>query len=242
MSDFEHPQLQVKIPMHLKELFLKLETLKRFIHEEFPDNVFRDNVMIHTIRCVNRANTLDTPGTKKITEILFVHDIPELITGDIDVIKKLDHPKKYNDLTTQEDIAIKTLLNNQDQVKMIDFNYAKAFLKGEKHDERRLSSEALISVIIDGLDGNMAFHHFLSRWLKSPAYDSSKLPPARAGLYAVVSREKNIKAMSKIKSFSVKIPLQLIDETIIEIKKMWKSVPDKRIPASIAEGLEIVNL
>ncbi len=132
LNSKSYQEVSLTIPPDLSELVNSLTAVKRFQFKEYPPNVFIDNTYTHTLRCVGLARSSTLPLNQALLErILWVHDIPEILIGDVTVIEKYRDKKIDQKVEKSEEEASRQLLSINDQELLKRFNAASDFLKGK---------------------------------------------------------------------------------------------------------------
>jgi 5'-deoxynucleotidase YfbR-like HD superfamily hydrolase len=230
-SNLEHA------PDRLQENIHKLFKIKRF--SSYEEGIFSNNVGQHTLQCVELASDLpvDPQTQDKIKGILWIHDIPEIITSDRTVIE-IEELGLEKDTKLRETKAAKKLLSKSDQKLLVEFNRAHQVLKGNSDEDVR--PEAGIAAIIDRIEGNVEFHRSLSKWCGSDNYERHKLPSSNALRFTLETHNTFTQNLSKCKLRGKlnEAAKTLVDFHLNEASKAWRNVPESRIPKEVKLMIE----
>jgi len=238
----EYPQP----PLDLKEKVDQMESIIRFVDSRYPDGVFNDNDKLHTQRLVAIADLETIRGVDefRLARELWVHDIPELITGDI-VSPTKDLREKSGDTTfiDEEDSAAQEILSPDDLKLYRDFVLSGNFLKGKTDDISGISAEGLIAFVIDKIDGNMYFHYFLAAWFANDNGEPKDASEASL-IYCFNQRNMFKKALVKAEdkfSEAVETCMSLLDYQIGFIVDAWNKVSPSNRPDVINQEFEALE-
>lgn len=231
-----HSQVS-SIPKDLEDHIEKLSTVARFASKGYPKHVFKGlNTRVHTLKCTYLAGILDIPNKidrHKLSRILWIHDIPEIITEDITVIDKQNDKNAENEFYYRELIAGRRLLNDSDLLMLVNFNIANYFLSGKI--DFAPEDVFILAKIIDAGEGNMTYHYTLTNWIKSDSYNKDQLPN-------IASRSHAFKKMKIYKSqVSDEYSHNLINEILNNVCGFWERVPDSRVPQDIKDHINAFN-
>ncbi len=228
-------------PQHLRDNIEKLFLVKRF--RNYAKGIFFDNTGAHTFRGNDLIDQLPLGPEPKagIKARFWPHDIPEIITSDYTAIEKQE-TRLAQRLEEQEEKAAEELLDKQDRRYLAEYNLAAKFLKGEVIEKP--TPEAVISVIVDRVEGNTFFHKSLAGWILSQEYDEDKLPPQQALVYTFSVHE-----LFKQNVPNCELPVEfqqaaeyLLKYQLDEVKNAWKNVPTNRVPQILTEYLRKYSL
>src|SRR3990172_8485140 len=81
-------------PEELKDLAFQSLLVPRYTRT-YHEGIFRDSTGGHTLRCIDKADTLNIKQADKviITDKLWSHDLAEVVTSDFSAIHKQNDPK-----------------------------------------------------------------------------------------------------------------------------------------------------
>ncbi len=232
--------LKSQIPNDLLEQINALEKVKRFQFKEYPKNVIIDDTKLHTIKCVNLVRVLGLENVgAELERTLWIHDITELLTGDITAIEKNRKAQRANKFNMYEESAATQSLTKKDQRLFANFNNANKFLKGKTTFAlTHTTLAALFAKIIDNSEGNMTFHYFISRWVASDKFDLAKLPPQDSLKHTFLTNQKFLENVQKsLPNSETEKLTELIELVLRNIRNMWKDMPSSRTPSVVKEYL-----
>jgi 5'-deoxynucleotidase YfbR-like HD superfamily hydrolase len=230
-----------KIPAELKEHVNALEEILRFQLDEYPPGVIIDSTREHTLKCVHLTETIDFElDVEKLTRTLWIHDIPEIIIQDITVIEKNRKPKLSKRLDAEEIEASQELLNKENQDLLESFNKAYEVLKGKRTwNKQEIPLEMLIAKLIDNTEGNMTFHYFVTKWIKSDAYKRELMFPDDSLEYSFdINKTFKESIKGQFNENEQRKLMHFIDIALENIRDFWKKVPENRIPEKVKQNLK----
>lgn len=203
-----------RVPEDLVLQVAKTFKIARFKDEKYPD-IFEDNVGKHTLRCLEMADRINSDMIDKelLKRILAIHDLPEIIAGDVTVVGKADFELWK------------------------EFERAKMVLSGMGVPVAL--PEAVLAKIIDASDGCKWFHARLAIWAASDKFDRTKFPPLAALTYTFETHgqyEENLER-TKLNPEIKKTAGQLIREMLEFTVQRWKIPDAARIPKELVVKL-----
>ena len=229
----------LEAPEDIQDAILQSLTIPRYTRI-YREGIFRDSTGAHTIRCVEAAKKLLLPGElkDKIIRILWIHDLPEIITTDFSVIQKESNPEISEKLEKKEIEAATLLLSKSDQILLDDFNNADSYLKGIRTNKIP-GLESMFAKVIDTIDGNTFFHRELSLWVVSDEFESSGIPNNASLIYSfkvyrIYTQNLNIHPSLDDYQKTAKI---LLRNQLSQITHYWESIPESRKPDVLKEEL-----
>jgi hypothetical protein len=233
------PTATVLPPSDLARLFQQAESVPRYRHPDYPANFSSDTTAAHTERLIKMALPLDLPTAIKdeLIRMLWVHDLPEVITRDVTSVEKEADITLASRVALHEARAAERLLVPTDRRLLERFNLADSILRAKAREGNLALAGpiALIAKIVDIADNNVGFHYFLTRWIMSPAYDSKSLPPEAALTYTF----RQYAAMQPvIESLGLDANLGdiarwVFKEQLSAIDRLWEATLFSRIPPEI---------
>lgn len=229
---------QKHVPLDLIDNLNALEHVLRFQFKEYPTGVIVDNTKVHTLKCIHLAKSLDLDlKYPNLLRTLWIHDIPELEASDVTEVERYRNTNVDKTAEQGELHAAKRLLNKADRDLLNTFNNTYEFLK--KKTEVIPSLSFLYAKLVDNSEGNMTFHYFISKWVKSESYNTDLLPPPDSLIHPFVTNAKFKQRLKQnIQREDIKHLLEFIDSVINEIKLFWKDVPKSRIPVVITNAIK----
>jgi hypothetical protein len=243
----EHPSAIVSPPPDLARLFQRAEGVPRYRHPDYPANFSSDTTAAHTERLIKMALPLGLPAAVKdeLVRMLWVHDLPEVITQDVTSIEKEADTTLASRIALHEARAAERLLAPTDRRLLHRFNLAdgilKAKAKAKEGDLAIAGPVALIAKIVDIADNNVGFHYFLTRWIMSPAYDAKLLPPEAALTYtfrqyaALRPVIENLGLNTNLGDIAQRV----FKEQLTAIDRLWKAILYSRIPPEIKAQIHV---
>lgn len=94
LNSRSYQEVSLTIPPDLCDLVNNLTAVKRFQFKEYPPNVIIDDTYTHTLKCVALARAGKIALDQALLErILWVHDIPEILIGDVTVTENIETQK-----------------------------------------------------------------------------------------------------------------------------------------------------
>lgn len=239
--DFEE-RVQPVPPDDLAEKVSQLFLISRFVHAEYPQGIFDDNVGKHTTRLavfISLLPEIKNVRKDRLERMSWLHDEPELITGDTVAPRKADTAVAKK-LAAEEAVAIDELLEGEDLQLLDELNSSGDFLKGELHDLAGTSPEGFILYVLDKIDGNMFFHFSLAKWLAED--DGQRVFSDQQSLaYTFRQREVFMEALEKVEEEFpevAKICRSLLDAQIDYVRRVWQEVDPARQPQEIKDELQ----
>jgi len=229
-----------EIPEDISQHIEELKKVKRAQFKEYPEGVFEDDTRNHTLKCVYIAKKVaDERVFLDTVRTLWIHDIPELITGDLTVIEKYRDSTSAKKFEKEELDAAKKLLTPRDQELLIDFNNASKLLKNKPNqNNKKASPSSLLAKIIDNSEGNLMYHYCFTKWFKSKKYDQSNLPPKDSLQHTFITNEKFLQTIEqKIQGSEKEVLVNFIKAVLVNAKRFWKEVPSERIPTVVKKHL-----
>jgi len=225
-------EIEVSVPQDISGLVLKSFDVPRFTRI-YHEGIFIDNTGDHTVRCVEIAEQLTLPADdlSKLIRMLWVHDLPEIITSDYSIIQKNSDPNLDQNIKRRETLAARKILNPNDQLLFEEFN------KG-------LTPVAMVAKTIDRTEGNMFFHRSLTRWIMSGEYNPLYVPKDEALRYSYQYYKKTLQSLPAFQYLNptyLKTIQGLLNTQIESIKGYWKAVTEERIPSTIKEEIASTN-
>jgi 5'-deoxynucleotidase YfbR-like HD superfamily hydrolase len=214
-------------PDDIKDLVFALKKIVRFNNPIYPKGIFLDNDYEHSARCVDYLRLPLIKGIRdgKSKRMLWIHDIPELITGDVlAMFKGLDGSANNNDDDGMDElVAAKKLLKSSDFELFKEFYASENFLKSGGNSKINISAEGLVANIIDKIDGNMYFHFYLTKWLVA-GNDINLFKNFDALAYSFRQKEVFFRSLSKVENYypsAVNVCRYLLNFQINYIKSLW---------------------
>lgn len=235
-----YQEVSLTIPPDLCDLVNNLTAVKRFQFKEYPPNVIIDDTYTHTLKCVALARASKIALDQALLErILWVHDIPELLIGDVTVTEKYRDKKIDKEVEKSEKTASRKLLSASDQELLKVFNTASDFLKGKvAWDESTVGFEALCAKLIDTAEGNMTFHYFITSWARSADFEESLMPPLDSLVHTFVTyRSFNNLVIENLSQRNASTLRSSTACTLDNIRACWRNVPSSRIPSELIKYL-----
>lgn len=225
-------------PKELRNAVMQLFLVPRYTRI-YHEGIFYDSSGVHTLRCVNRVNDLDISKRDRqlIQDILWCHDLPEIITSDFSVVEKLSDLNIERYLESIERKAVKKIMPEKYQRLYWSFVDAERFWRGLSYSKLP-SPHALTAKVIDTADGNIFFHKALADWVSSKLYNPKYLPSENALKYSFLSYKKYLGCMNyPIKPFGPfeGIIFKLLNDQIIQISERWSG--NDRIPEIIKKEI-----
>lgn len=235
---------EFSIPQDIQTIFEKTHTVWRFNHPKFPKHVFFDSVAMHSKRTAALALALPLSKEKrgKLARMLLIHDIPEVYTTgetDMTAIEKIENPILAEAVEQREEKFAKTIFSPTDFALYAEFNSGKASLKYP--DQPVLSQDAIIGRILDVIDGNMCFHYFITKWIRSNKFLRKSLPHDLAFTFGFTFYEDSLSSLNKLKTLEKEIKtiaLSLLNDHLTYILSCWKNIPPERIPESMNNQIQ----
>ena len=208
----------------------KTFNIARFMDEKYPD-IFDDSVGKHTLRCLEEAERIisDKIDGDLLKRIIAIHDLPELIAGDVTVVRKRDDREEIR--------AARKILTKADFELWEEFEKAGLILGGSGVPV--VLPEAVLARILDTSDGCKWFHARLAIWSASDKFDRTKFPPLSALTYTFETNKKykeNLKMIRlepEIKGIAEGLLREMLEFTV----QRWKIPPAYRIPEKLVERL-----
>lgn len=225
---------QIAVPIDLKKHLNKLKKVKRYNDSNYyPSNLIKDDVYKHTVRCVYRIRQL-IPNNTQLERMVWVHDIAELIAGDMMAVEKHTNHVKAQAAAEEEKLAAQQLLSAEDFKLFTEFEQAKDFLKGKGTPPQ--VQEAIVAKVIDVFDGNFGFHYFFTKWLNKNTYDN-KLPKDISFNYFWEYNKQVRENLSKVKLKKelAGITKHLLHHQIQTIQNLWKPYLESKAPQVLKE-------
>lgn len=203
------------IPNDLKGLIYKTTKIDRYKDPRYPTGFIRDTLFDHLIRLQNDTQTVQIKDKElqQVKRTLWIHDLGEIITGDIPAVLKADGLAKEPD----EKAELKKMLSKEDLVLYSYFELSGKFLVGKGSKFSRIG---IISKTLDSIDGNKLFHSSLAKWVIN---GNKNLPPETAMTYTFTQKDKYKLAIKRIKDQELKKLLTaLLNNQIAFINNLWK--------------------
>lgn len=138
-------------------------------HDTYPPEIFqgRDNVLIHTHRVVqiaynHRAQFMQAGlSVPDILLMLWVHDVPEIITGDVGKLAQISQPSPEDEAAAAQEI----FTDNEELLSRFkDFKDAELFFE-ENQAHMIPRPESIIAKAIDLYEGNHTFFRIIEEYL-----------------------------------------------------------------------------
>lgn len=223
---------EITPPKDLSDQIKKLEKVIRFKDKVFDGEILvPDTTMHHTYRLVHRAKHL--PLNNEVLErILWVHDIVEVIVDDVSAVEKENNNSLTKKVEIDEELAARALLSKEDYLLFRDTETAKNFLSSRSNNLPTYQ-EAFTAKIIDHIDGNLVFHHYISNMaLLSPLPKVRALEDAYPYTFKhySISKEKLENSVGLITENIYACCLELLEKQINKVVELWSKVPDQNIP------------
>lgn len=227
------PDHQEAIPEDIKAAVLQSFLIPRFTRI-YHEGIFRDSTGKHTLRCVEIANSLNLSeiDTLKLERMLWIHDLAEIVTSDYSVVQKQSDPDLSTDVNKREAQAAIMILSEPDQKLFNEFNEG-------------LTPIALIAKTIDRIEGNMYFHRELVCWINSTEYIQSHIPKYEALQYSFEYHAKSVAALSLLPDLEIRYKQTI--QSLLKVQarticKVWKTVPENKIPVPIKSRLPSIKV
>jgi len=229
------------VPNDLKFLVSQLFEINRFTDEKYPPGIFFDNVGEHTFRLVALADTVKIYGVNNSTlkRMLWIHDIPELITGEY-IAPRKQNDKNLAELLEREEIeAAGNLLNINDVGLIESFNLSGKHLKGEIYSGD-VTKEGIVACTLDKIDGNMFFHYSMAKWVNI-GHGEREIPSKTAMEFTFKQRNLFLKNLGKLPNeyeSVVNTCENLLNYQVNFVVDCWKSVDEGKRPQIIKDQLK----
>lgn len=245
--------VDVYMPSDLLPLILTSQNTLRFADGTYYEGIFFDNVKAHLFRCVIRAQNLilsQILDRNMLVRILWLHDLPETVSSaDVTSIAKAADSRLEALLDEEELLFVTRNFTPEDQRLFLHFVVASEFLSVKSSGLKDIFPEALIARVIDIIDNNITFHFLLSRWLQSPRFDLTKIPPLKALEFTFLqysTMKERILSLDEDNP-AKRVCLDLIDKQISSIRSLWLSVNPSRFPENsvlsvIDKGLRGIDI
>ncbi|HUW22148.1 MAG TPA: hypothetical protein VMW41_05810 [Candidatus Bathyarchaeia archaeon] len=242
----------VKAPPDLAIFHTEAAGIRRYMG--YAEGIFFDNTAGHTVRCINRTNRPEQlPSLSRrqelnrrlfevVQRILWLHDLPEIFTGDYLAPDKDAHPELAAAVSEEELAAAHQHFSPKDEILLLAFNQASAALK-EGQTTGRILPEAVIAKIIDIVDGNEFFHWSLARWVASASYDPAMMPNEKALVYTMDSYQRCRASLTSLglNLRCLKVTTALLVNQLAYVTAQWQRVPPERIPPILAAKLKWIE-
>lgn len=230
----------IKPPADLADRMVQLAQVLRYQVEYYPD-IFRDqDVFTHEKGMVVMWRKLEFPEGVDIKEgerMIWIHDIPEILTGEVLVVEKSLDRKLDRKMQDKEDEVAPQLLGKEDIKLLARYNKASQFWKGEGEDTGDVT--ALAVRLVDIIDGNVVFHRKVSEYCRENGILglSEKMEPSFR--YAFKQGEVLRNQLNKLSpEFRVWFG-KLIDGQFEQIINYWRDVEQENLPGILRE--EFIN-
>jgi 5'-deoxynucleotidase YfbR-like HD superfamily hydrolase len=240
LNSKSYQEVSLTIPPDLCDLVNNLTAVKRFQFKEYPPNVIIDDTYTHTLKCIGLARTSKLALNQALLErILWVHDIPEILIGDVTVTEKYRDTKIDREVEKSEEGAARQLLSTSDQELLKKFNAASDFLKGKAvWDENTIGFEAVFAKLIDNSEGNMTFHYFITNWVRSDEFEESLMPPLDSLVHTFITyRNFDNLVIKNLSQQNASALVSLTACVLDNIRACWRKVPSSRIPSELLKYL-----
>ncbi|OGM14886.1 hypothetical protein A3A76_02040 [Candidatus Woesebacteria bacterium RIFCSPLOWO2_01_FULL_39_23] len=230
-------------PEELKDLAFQSLLVPRYTRT-YHEGIFRDSTGGHTLRCIDKADTLNIKQADKviITDKLWSHDLAEVVTSDFSAIHKQNDPKLKRMLFERELEAIRTYIPEKYKPHVYDFIEAERFWDGSIYSKLP-TPHALVAKTIDHTDGNVFFHKALASWVSSDEYNPDYLPSKDSLRYTFVNYHKYMERLSSpVKPFGqfYEVILNLLNDEIVKIAGFWSGVKEQKQPEIIIKDLRTI--
>lgn len=162
--------------------------------------------------------------------MLWVHDIPEIRTGDLLVVETVENPQLAVDKEALETETARQLLHPIDYELFLRFNKAGNFWKGSGTADRT----ALGVKLVDILDGNIVFHERISEFCKWAGFDVLH-PRVDASFKYAFDQRKTLLQQMELVPGSKDWLINLIKLQFAFIFNAWRDVEASNIPPVLRE-------
>ncbi len=214
----------------------KISALRKVVRYNvpyYPANIFASQtVNLHTRRLVSiwRHEKMPRIGERS----LWVHDIPEIMIGDLLVVETVDNPTLQDGKDLEEHNAARDLLTESDCKLLELFNAAGLFWKGKTHEYDYLAAAAKM---IDIVDGNVIFHEVISKYCLENGCDDLDLRINPSFHYAFDQSIATRSQLEHIGDTQRDWFVHMIDLQFAYINYYWQGVPQSLIPTALQEEL-----
>jgi hypothetical protein len=234
--EWEPQRPKISPPEDLRNQVKWAEKVKRFQMRGYVSGVINNTVADHLYRVAYFGRQIN----EALERMLWGHDLPEVVMAllannnrDVTVVMKQRHPELKQMVTNQENHIAEWLFDPKDQ------ELFRRFERGKEIVEFGGGGEDLgvVAAILDGTEGNMCFHYFVSRWC-SKQIDSDKVNswPEDALAYTIQYYDKKKLAVERASFYQGAYQLLAIDwlnKHLEFVQRCWRKVPENRRPRVI---------
>ncbi|NMB91646.1 HD domain-containing protein [candidate division WWE3 bacterium] len=188
--------------------------VKRYMDSRYPEGMVSDRLCDHIVRLRLMALHLPMPSEdrKQIDRMIIVHDLPEIVVGDVTAIIK-----KERSLSTDDEVAVaEKMLNERDFALYSQFSQAEDYLLGNSLVAS--CDNAIIAKVLDSLEGSMYFHYAISKWAKA---GQMQLPPGCSMEYFFGVVLDGFKCKTTIKQETGNLVNELLLSAYKYIENLW---------------------
>jgi 5'-deoxynucleotidase YfbR-like HD superfamily hydrolase len=226
----------ITIPSDIKPLVDQLETVRRFVSPAYPSGIFNDTVYQHVFRCVQLAeyivpsiNASHFPiNLDLVKRILWIHDLVEIgLSSDVPAPDKSTNLDLRASVAAAEEQNAKKLLSPGDYHLWHEFETAKAVLQFGVTKE--VIVEAVVSKIIDLVDGNVVFNQAVSNYI-TRHHINIEIPPESL-TYAFNTHQQYYNFIAQHEDWQPLLALLQFEQDFI--KHLWHDIPPDLIPPAL---------
>ncbi len=229
--EYSGKTVEVKAPSdYLKDYFQKAAQVKRYEDPRYPAGFIEDDLLSHIQRVINMVDQLDLDGTQneEIKRMAWVHDLPEVVLGDLPNVARDEGLLEEHDEAT----VAREMLNDSDLDLYEQVETASDYLKGKSNEIP--TGNALILKVLDSIDGNLFFHRHVYDWIKAGRTFDEDMNSALTYTFKQFQNYKDrLSAIDANEVPEVLLAIDLLDFEIEYIRGLWDSDEDL-IPESIA--------
>jgi 5'-deoxynucleotidase YfbR-like HD superfamily hydrolase len=207
------------LPEYLLPYVEATKNVPRYLDPSYPDGMIQDTLYDHLCRLTYLALQLDLDEISKqeLIRIIWIHDLPEIRHKDIPSTIKGPEADEL------EFVEAEKILSTEDFALYERYKTASTFCKGKSTEIP--DKVALISKVLDLVEGNMYFHYHLHRWIMA---GNTELPSENAQTYTFATYDSYMEILSFVDDRNlIRIPIEILDFEIKYIKGLWEGHEDQ---------------